>query len=149
MKVYLDTSVVVGLLIPFHPHHLQVLTRFNQAKLAYPSIQFVSGYHTSMEFYSTVSSIIRRETTGNASVSSLDQLTGLVFSFVDLHEQKRKDYNRAFAICASLKLASSAIYDALHYATAERLKANEVWSINEKDFRRFEIFAGPKLINPC
>ena len=133
MKVsYFDTSVLLPVIITQHPNHTKCLKTFEKArekgKIATTTI------HAYAELYSNLTRLpfgmnISPE---KASEAILEHL-GKIITPIDLETQ---DYIAAIRLCATKKLTSGVVYDALHIQAALKANADILYTANLKDFKR-------------
>lgn len=131
-KIYLDTSVLLSVVIENHENHQKCLDIFKKG-LASGSV-LTSATHAYAEMYRTL-------TRGNSPIEvspSIAQST-IVEKLVPLMTMvslDKTDYEAAIARCVMLDLRSSVIYDALHVQAALKAGATVLYTDNLRDFNR-------------
>lgn len=128
MKVLLDTSV----LVPALPQHEKAVPHLEAATRK--DIDLFVSTHALAECYSSLTALplSPQVTPGQAHRLIREN----VVARADIVELGAGDYLSALQRMSDLGLRSGAIYDALHILCAETVSAQELRTLNGRDFRR-------------
>lgn len=131
-RTLLDTSVLVAALEAGHPHHVAALP-YLEACHAGDRALIVSA-HTVAEAYATLTVLPVSPRISPGEAERLLQENVLAVARVVALDAG--DYAAVVGRMASLHLVSGAIYDGLHVRAAEQAEADELVTLNGRDFRR-------------
>ena len=138
----LDTSVLVAALERSHGHHALAARYLQEAYDGTRSL--VVAAHALVETFSTLTVLPVAPRISAAKAERLIQET--VLPVVAVVVLDADDYAAAIARMASLGLVSGAVYDALHVRAAEKAGADELVTINGRDFLRMPPAAPCRLV---
>ncbi len=130
MRVLADTSVLVPALVEAHEHHARAAPTLDRA--ASGEVELVVAAHALAETYATLTALRPRLTP--TAVLNLMQEGAL--QFAEVIPLDADDYRAVLDRMAGLDLVSGAVYDGLHVRAAEKGGADELHTINGRDFRR-------------
>jgi predicted nucleic acid-binding protein len=141
-SVLLDTSVLVAALVAAHPHHGVALPYLVAAHRE--DARLVVAAHALAELFATLTAmpLAPRVVPGEAE----QMIQRSVLAHAEVQELTPSDYVLAILRMASLGLGSGAVYDALHVVAAERAGADELVTLNGRDFRRMPPAAPCRLV---
>lgn len=146
IRAYIDTNFAVAFFVATHPHHARALSHPTNTNTG-QRYGIHACRHTIGESYATLSN--PRYGYG-LSLGEIRKLcNALIPNLIDTHDPTADDYERALDLALELHLTSGAIYDALHLACAERLGCTELWTFNEKHFRRFAPLTDVAIVVPA
>ena len=141
MRVLADTSVLVAAMVEAHPAHERAL-RWLQGVLG-KEIEFCVSAHTLAELYAVLTSLPVRPRIQPATARRL--IRENVESVATVIELRAKDYREVLDDQASLALSGGTTYDALIARAARKAGAEELVTLNPKDFRRVCPDDGPRI----
>ena len=130
MRVLADTSVIIPALVRAHVHHAAASPYLDRA--ARGEARLLVSAHATAEAFATLT-VMQPQLTPAVALRLLDE--GLL-AFAEVVSLDADDYRVVLARMASLGLASGAVYDGLHVRAAEKAEANELVTLNGRDFRR-------------
>ena len=131
-RTALDTSVLVASLETSHAHYPLADPYFEDARRGTRSL-FVSA-HALAETFSTLTALPVAPRIPPAKALRLIEES--VLPFAEVVPLDGDDYRAVLARMADLDLVSGAVYDGLHVRAAEKAGADELVTVNGRDFRR-------------
>ena len=142
MTVYLDTSFAVGLFLTVHPDH-----RRCRAQLVRPSAppSLITSAHTLAETYVTLVRNVRPLLTPAAARQLIDRS---LRRSADVRAISVDDYDRTLAIAEGAGIVGPLFYDLLHCVCADAADADELWTLNGKDFARLQSITRVTVVIP-
>lgn len=144
MRILLDTSVLVAAMVPTHPEHARSLPWLQRIKVG-ADVGVISA-HTLAEVYSVLTSLPHRPRISPSVAQQLIQRNILpVFEVVALSES---DYRTLLAFLVSAGVAGGATYDAVILHAAAIGKADQIVTLNSRDFRRVYPSLAAKVVEP-
>lgn len=142
MRVLLDTSVLIPALVPALPQHERATPHLESALRGETSL-IISG-HALAECYSTLTAIpVSPAITPGQARRLVETNVATAGEIVSLDGT---DYLAVLQRMADLGLESGAVYDALHVLAAEKASADELRTLNGKDFRRMPPEGATELV---
>ncbi len=132
MTVALDTSVIVAALVAAHPDHARARPYLDRARDG--QNRLVVASHALAEVYATLTVY-----PGSPKLTPADArrlLAQDVLAHAQVVALDGDDYASVLDRLVGLGLVSGAVYDALHVRAAEKAGADELVTINGRDFRR-------------
>lgn len=131
--VLFDTSVLVPALVPALPQHGTAAPHLEAAKRG--EVHLLLSAHALSECYASLTAlpVSPHITPGQARRLVEENLAEPADEIISLAPD---DYRRALRRMTGLGLESGAVYDALHVICAEKASADELRTLNGRDFRR-------------
>jgi len=131
-KIYLDTSILLPILIAEHENH-SVCKEILAEGLRTGTV-ITSATHAYAELYRNLT---RGKTPYEVSPELAEiAITEKLAPLMTMIVLDKSDYEAAIARCVALDLSSSIIYDALHVQAAIKAKADVLYTDNLRDFSR-------------
>jgi predicted nucleic acid-binding protein len=141
VKVAIDTSVIVPILLTDHLHHLRAIWWVDEAR----DFDRCASWHAYAESWAVLTAMpIDPRVTGEVARAALERLR----TRIDFVPPRAKVYSAAVQRCAQRGVRSGAIYDALHLVSAEAEAADVLLTFNERDFKRLANPTGPRIVVP-
>ena len=140
MRVLADTSVLIPALVEAHPHHARTAPTLDRA--ASGEIELVVAAHALAETYATLTALRPRLT----PTAVLHLIHEGALQFAEVVPLDADDYRAVLDRMAALDLVSGAVYDGLHVRAAEKAGADELHTVNGRDFRRMPPEAPCRLV---
>lgn len=132
IRTALDTSVLVASLSVGHPHYSLAELYFEDAREGRRLL--LISTHAVAETFSILTTLPVAPRIPPAKALRLIEES--VLPAVEVISLDADDYAAAIRRMAGLGLVSGAVYDALHVRAAEKAGADELVTINGRDFRR-------------
>ncbi len=144
MRVLLDTSVLVAAMVESHPAHARAL----------PWLQRVKGgtdtglvaAHSLAELYAILTTLPVQPRIPPTVAQQL--IKHNVLSIFEVMFLSDKDYAAVIDHLSGLGIVGGATYDALILHAALKADADQVVTLNEKDFRRVYPNLADKIVSP-
>jgi predicted nucleic acid-binding protein len=144
MRVLLDTSVLVAAMVESHPAHTQALPWLQRVRDGTET--GLVAAHTLAELYAILTTLPVQPHIPPAVALQLIQHNVLDrFKVVFLSDE---DYVAVIDHLSDLGIVGGATYDALILHAAAKAKADQVVTLNEKDFRRVYPGLADKIVSP-
>lgn len=133
MKLMLDTSVMVALIVAGHPEHAQTLARFKRLQTKKDTL--VLCMHSLVELYAVLTRMPASPKIGPDLAKRLikDNIEQLGIKTISLDAL---DYMAVLDEMTSLGLAGGLVYDMLIVQAARKSKSEGILTLNQSDFRR-------------
>ncbi len=133
MRVLLDTSVLVPALVPALPQHEKAIPHLESALRGETSL-IISG-HALAECYSSLTAIPVSPTVTPGQARRLIE-ENVAEAAEEIVSLEGTEYLTVLQRMVDLGLESGSVYDALHVLCAEKASADELRTLNGRDFRR-------------
>ena len=144
MKKYLDTSVWIASFLHSHPKHQFCLELINKS-LEEENTVLLSSTHCLAELYSVLTKMpVPYKFQPQQALSIIKET---ILTHVKVVSLNSKEYILIINQAAKLNIISGGIFDGLHVQAAIKSKADEIITLNYKDFSRFEIPKTMKLVD--
>ena len=144
MRILLDTSVLVAAIVEAHPAHEQALPWLQRTRDG--SDSGLVAAHSLAELYAVLTTLpIQPRISPTVAWQLIDHNVLNVLEIISLSHD---DYFAAIKRLSDLGIAGGATYDALILQAALRANADQIVTLNEKDFRRVNPDLTDKMIAP-
>jgi len=144
LRVYFDTSVLVAGLVECHPDHARAMAWIDRVDRK--EVRGVISLHGVAETWSVLTSLpLRPAIQGSTALRLVRE--GLLARF-EVAEADRRDYERVLEAAADREVRGGAVYDALHAAMARKARAEEILTLDLRDFRRVAPDYGSRVRAP-
>lgn len=144
MRILLDTSVLVAAMVEAHPAHERALPWLQRARDA-ENVGLVAA-HSLAELYAILTTLPVQPRISSAVAHQLIEHNVLdMFQVVSLSDQ---DYATIIEHLSDLGIVGGATYDALILCAALKAEADQVITLNERDFRRVYPDIADRIISP-
>lgn len=143
MKLALDTSVLVAVLVEAHPFHDRTLP-WSEAMVS-GAAHAQCSWHALAEAWSVLTRIpLDPPISSTLAEVALTRLRDSVQPI----ELTAEHYEIAMRRCADRGLRSGAMFDALHLVSAEAGQADAFVTFNPADFERLRVPGSPAIVVP-
>ena len=144
MRILLDTSVLVAAMVEAHPAHERTLPWLQRVKTETDT--GLVAAHSLAELYAILTTLPLQPRILPSVARQLIRHNVLdIFEVVALSDE---DYATVIDHLSNLGIVGGATYDALILHAASKADANQVVTLNEKDFRRVYPTLADKIISP-
>ena len=144
MKVLLDTSVLVAAMVEAHPDHKRALPWLQHAKKG--TYQGLISAHSLAELYAVLTRLPIQPKISPSLANQLLQDNVLdTFEIVSL---SKADYAEIIGYLSKNNIIGGVTYDALQLHAAWKAQADQIVTINHKDFRRIYPHLADKIVSP-
>ncbi len=144
MKIFFDTSTLVASLVNVHPAHASAKSWLRRI-IAGSDSGFIAA-HSLAEPYSVLTTYpLRPRLTPKAVYQLLGQN---VFDQFEVIALSIADYTAVIERAAASGIIGGAVYDALIVQAAVKADADQIVTLNEKDFRRIRPDLADKITAP-
>jgi predicted nucleic acid-binding protein len=144
MRILCDTSVLVAALVQAHPMHSLALPWLERAKQG--KVELLVATHSLAELFAVLSGLpVRPRISPRLARQLIEESIEPVAELVPLSVA---DYRAVLDRMAELGLAGGSIYDGLAARAAEKSKAAQLLTFNERDFRRLWPEVTGKVLRP-
>jgi len=144
VKVFFDTSTLVAALIKVHPAHAQALVHLQRVKAGIDA--GLVAAHSLAELYAILTSFPIRPRISPETARRLIQHD--VLDILEVVSLSDKDYVTLIDQLSAQGIAGGATYDALILQAAAQANADQVVTLNEKDFRRLRPDLTDRIVHP-
>lgn len=132
MKIIFDSSVLIAAFVESHPKHKSALSFLTKAKNR--EFEFLVSAHTILEVYSVLTSApfkpkISPEIAKKLIVNNIKSTAKILYL-------SDKDYLKILNKMCDSDLKGGIVYDAIIVECALKSKADEILTLNPKDFSR-------------
>ena len=132
MRILFDTSVLVAAFSKSHTHHPQAFPWLHKAKAG--EFEFLVAAHTLAEVYSVLTRLPLNPKVTPATAWSL--IHENLLTSAEIVALSEADYLSTIRRTSDQDLAGGMIYDALLVRAAEKSRADQLLTFNERHFRR-------------
>lgn len=143
MKVLLDTSVLRAALFENHQFHRRAFPWLRRARLG--EIDGLVASHTLAEFYAHISGQPRPML---STVHVLDLITENILPIFEIVSLESDDYQFVLEKLALADIRGGAVYDALIVYAGMKANADQIVSLNQRDFLRVGAAIGANITVP-
>lgn len=144
MKIFFDTSTLVAALIKVHPAHAQALAHLQRVKAGIDT--GLVAAHSLVELYAILTSFPIRPRISPETARRL--IRHDVLDVLEVIPLSDKDYVALIDQLSAQGIAGGATYDALILQAAAQANADQVVTLNEKDFRRLRPDLTDRIVHP-
>jgi predicted nucleic acid-binding protein len=144
VKVLLDTSVLVAAMVEAHPAHAVALPWLQRAKDGICT--GLVAAHSLAELYAILTTLPVRPPIQPTAAQQL--IKHNVLDILEVVSLSDEDYVAVIDHLAALGIIGGATYDALILYAALKANADQVVTLNDKDFRRGYPDLADKIVSP-
>lgn len=130
MKWYFDTSIIVAAALESHPKNAKALALFD--RLVDEGHQGFLSVHSLSEVYAVLTRLPGSMRLPTQEVRDLIDHT--VLQFLTAIPLDVADYRSILRLCADRQWSGGRVYDAIHCQCALKVDADQVYTLNLKDF---------------
>ena len=132
MKILFDSSVLIAAFVESHPKHKSALSFL--AKVNNEDVDFLVTAHTILEVYSVLTSAPFRPKISSATAKKI--IENNIKSKANIVSLSSKDYFKILEKVGDSGLKGGIVYDAIIVECALKSEADEILTLNPKDFSR-------------
>ena len=144
MRILLDTSILVAAMVEAHPRHTSALPWLQRAKNQADT--GLVAAHSLAELYAVLTTLPVQPRITPAVAQQLIQHD--VFDILEVVPLSAGDYARVIKQLAEHGIVGGATYDALIVQAAVKAGADQILTLNERDFRRVSPDLAGRVVTP-
>jgi len=143
LKLLFDSSVIIAAFVESHPNHESALSFLNKAKNR--EFELIVSAHTILEVYSVLTSApFKPKISSNIAKRQIDNNIKSIAKIVYLTD---KDYFGIVEKMSNSDIIGGIVYDAIVVECAIKANADEILTLNPKDFLRVSKDTSLKIIS--